>query len=115
MLKINLKINKQYERITILHQQNIDKKTFKEILTQNTIQRENNFNNPTTELETNLNNIIKYLSNSGKTFSSLQLKNIHIIDHKVFAELHIQETKENKIKNIVIKGYDNFPEKFIKH
>lgn len=112
---LNIKINQHFKRITILHQKKLNKQTLEEILTQNTTQKENSFNCSTTELETNLNNIINQLSNSGKTFSSLQLKNIRINEKKVTAELHITETKENRIKNVVIRGYDKFPKKYIKH
>lgn len=69
----------------------------------------------TTVLESNLNNIIKYLTNKGKTFSHARLKNISIRDREVIANLDLNTSQTNYITEIKIKGYKKFPNKFIKH
>jgi len=69
----------------------------------------------TTTLESNLNNIIKHLTNKGQTFSYTRLTNINIHDNEVHADLNLNISQTNYISEIKIKGYKKFPQKFIKH
>jgi len=73
------------------------------------------FTSHTSKLENNLNNIIKHLSNKGNLFSSIQLGNININTNSVTADLITVISETNYISDIKIKGYKNFPTKFIKH
>jgi len=109
---LTLQLNKQFKKITI---SNLPKFINEIEFTKNTITHLNKITCPITDLEQNLNRVIQYLSDNGKTFSSLQLKNIHIEKENVYANLEIKESKENIISNIIIKGYEKFPKKFIKH
>jgi len=69
----------------------------------------------TTALESNLNNIIKHLTNKGQTFSYTRLTNINIRKKEVFADLDLNISQINYVSEIKIKGYKKFPKKFIKH
>jgi len=109
---LTLQLNNQFKKITI---SSLPKFINEIEFTENTITHLNKITCPVSDLEQNLNRIIQYLSDNGKTFSSLQLKNIHIEKENVYANLDIQESKENTISNITVKGYEKFPKKFIKH
>ena len=69
----------------------------------------------TNNIKQNLNKILEHISSNGKTFSKIQLKNIHIEREKVIADLKIEISKPREITAIKIKGYEKFPAKFIKH
>lgn len=112
---INFRLNQRFEKITIRHQNEIPNKELNNILSSNSKISPNAFTTNIEELETNLNNIIKHLTNQGKTFSSAQLKNITIADNIVTADLDLYSSKTNKITEIKIKGYEKFPRKFLKH
>ncbi len=110
---LNFNTKQCYKHITINYKNNILKKELSAVLTKNTTLTENSFFCPTKNLQENLNNILTYLSRSGKTFSSLQLTNIRIYKNEVIADLQIKETKQNRISKVTIKGYEKFPKKFV--
>ena len=76
----------------------------------------NNTINITIEkLQSILLNVSKKLDLEGKSFSKIQLKNINIIDKKLFAELSIEASSKRIINKVVVKGYDDFPKSFLKN
>lgn len=113
--QFSLQLHKQFRKITILYPNHFTKHNKHLIFTPQTIFNEKSFTCTVLELQQNLNNIIQHLSNSGKTFSSLLLQNIQVKGDAVFAELHVNASKKNSITDIIIKGYDKFPKKFIKN
>lgn len=112
---ITITPNKQYQEININHNNDISQKTLKKILSNNTKTSPTYFTSKTNELDLNLNSIVKHYTDSGKTFSKLQLQNIFIRNDSVFADLKTTTSKTNTINNIIIKGYEKFPRKFLKH
>lgn len=109
-------INNRLEHITIHH----DNKQITTTELQSILGIENKYTPEhfiikTINLEDNLNSIIKHLTNKGKTFSHARLKNIHIRNKEVFADLDLNISQTNHITEIKIKGYKKFPTKFTKH
>lgn len=70
---------------------------------------------PFHKLKNTLSYISKELENQGKSFSKVQLKNIHIKDKTLFANLYLNQSKKRTIDKIIIKGYKNFPTSFTKN
>ncbi|WP_083191654.1 hypothetical protein [Formosa haliotis] len=71
---------------------------------------------PIHETEQALKSLNSKLANQGLPFSTLKLNDIKIEHDSLKADL-ITSTKETprNIDNIIIKGYEKFPEKYIKH
>ncbi|WP_299778391.1 POTRA domain-containing protein [uncultured Formosa sp.] len=68
------------------------------------------------ETETELQRLNTKLTENGLPFSSLKLENIIIENDSVKAELKTsKQIKVRHIDNIIIKGYEKFPKKYIKH
>ncbi|MGB0974292.1 MAG: POTRA domain-containing protein [Flavobacteriaceae bacterium] len=112
--KVN--INKHYENISISYTNTpLNKTSLLDILTPNTEITNTNFICKTSNLETNLNNIITHLTETGQLFSSCQLTNIDLKNSTVFAKLNLTTTTPTYISKIKLKGYEKFPKKFIKH
>ncbi|EAQ40847.3 POTRA domain-containing protein [Polaribacter sp. MED152] len=57
--------------------------------------------------------ISKKLDQEGKSFSTIQLQNITIINQNIQASLIINESKKRTIDAIEIKGYDNFSKNYL--
>jgi len=109
-------LNFRYEKITInYNNKQISTPELSNILNNNSEINTKDFTTQTNQLENNLNNIIKHLSNKGKIFSNIQLKNIKINSNHVSADLLMEISETNYITDIKIKGYKKFPKKFIKH
>ena len=71
------------------------------------------FDIPIKTVEETLKHIVNHYENKGASFTYCSLKDIHQQKNKLFATLQINITKERKINNIIIKGYPNFPIKFL--
>jgi len=109
-------LNNRYKKITIHYNSNqIPTTELNNILDTNASITAKHFEIKTTTIESNLNNIIKHLINKGQTFSYTRLTNIKIQDKKIHADLDLNISRTNYISEIKIKGYERFPEKFIKH
>ena len=109
-------LNHRYKKITInYNNKQISEAELNDILDKNSKIKTNYFTTKTTQLESNLNNIIKHLSNKGQVFSSIQLRNINISPNKVSAYLYMDISETNYISDIKIKGYEKFPKKFIRN
>ena len=63
-----------------------------------------------------INSCTKYLSNLGYPFSKVKLDKIKKIDSiSVSAHLSTKLGKKREINKVIVKGYENFPKKFIKN
>lgn len=67
------------------------------------------------ELKLFLKNITDKLEREGKSFSAVRLENLKIEHQELRADLRIHSSSTRTIDSLVIKGYPDFPEKFIKN
>lgn len=70
---------------------------------------------PINNLKPTLTNLSKKLEKQGRTFSKLKLKNITLKDSILHADLEILSTKKRVIDKVILKGYRDFPKKYLKH
>ena len=70
---------------------------------------------PIYQLEEILNDISIFQELKGNAFSEIKLKKIRIDNKTLYAEIDLITSKKRKIDKIILKGYDNFPESFIKN
>ncbi len=66
-------------------------------------------------LQSFLNTIKNNLENKGNSFSKVSLKNIVSKKNKLIATIKVKESKKRFIDKIIIKGYNKFPKKFLRH
>lgn len=67
------------------------------------------------DIEHTMQFIVDYYESTGYSFTQVNLNNIQFKNDYAFAELKISTTKTRTIDKIIVKGYTNFPEKFINH
>ncbi|MCL7763699.1 hypothetical protein MPF19_09760 [Polaribacter sp. Z014] len=106
---ISINLNKKIENAIISINQ-----TTKNYLKTST-EKENTVTIPIEKLSSTLSNISKKLDKEGKSFSTVQLKNIIIKDKTLFADLIINPSKKRTINKVIIKGYANFPKSYLKN
>ena len=71
---------------------------------------------PIEKVENFFKKLNEFLSNKGFPFNSAKLTNIKGLENdNLMAEIEINFEKERKIDKIVVKGYENFPESYLKH
>ena len=71
---------------------------------------------PFKDLEYTLNNLNKEKTKNGNTFARVNLKNIKPFDSKTLtANINVSNGSKRTIDQILIKGYNQFPESFIKY
>jgi hemolysin activation/secretion protein len=75
----------------------------------------NYFETSTNQIENVLNSIIKYYETNGYPFTTVYLKNLKAIKNSLLAELVISSLQKRYFSKILIKGYSNFPKKFLTH
>ena len=66
-------------------------------------------------IEKTLNLIVEHFENSGNSFTTAHLSNISEQNQLLTAQLNLNISKKRTINNIVIKGYPEFPKKYLKH
>ena len=71
---------------------------------------------PIEKVENFFKKLNEFLSNKGFPFNSAKLTNIERFENdNLMAEIEINFEKERKINKIVVKGYENFPESYLKY
>ena len=71
---------------------------------------------PFKNLEYTLNSLNKDKTKNGNTFARVSLKNIKAFDSKTLtANINVSNESKRTIDQILIKGYNQFPESFIKY
>lgn len=70
---------------------------------------------PISGLQHLLTEISAEFENKGVSFSKIKLQNFKIINKTLYTDLFFTSTKERKISKVIIKGYANFPNSFIKN
>lgn len=73
------------------------------------------FNIPFDKISTTLQNLMDHFETNGKSFTNIRLKNISIDHDLASADLQINQSENRTIDKIIIKGYTDFPKKFLKH
>lgn len=76
---------------------------------------DNYFDIPFNAVEKTLNLIVAHFENSGNSFTTIHLSNITEQNQLLTAQLNLNISKKRTINNIVIKGYPEFPKKYLKH
>lgn len=62
-----------------------------------------------------LQNLKSYYTEKGQVFTKISFTNFNSTNDTIFCQLNILESSLRKISKTIIKGYTNFPERFIKH
>lgn len=73
------------------------------------------FETSPTTIQDNLTTITKYYENLGFTFVKASLKDLKLKNNIIEATLNIETFTKRTIDTIIIRGYDKFPEKYLKH
>ncbi|MBI9040623.1 POTRA domain-containing protein [Lutibacter sp.] len=73
------------------------------------------FEIPFSQTEATINSIVNYFEENGNSFTEVSLINQTILTNILTTELSINQSKERTIDRIVVKGYDEFPEKYFKN
>ena len=106
-------LHKKIELVRIYYTENtIEKEFLKEISLTVT---DRYFEIPLTEVEDALNSIIEHFENLGHSFSNISLSNLVQKETILTAELNLSISNKRTIDNVVIKGYPEFPKKYLKH
>ncbi|WP_456378439.1 hypothetical protein [Lutibacter sp.] len=106
-------LNNKIDTIRVYYSnKTLDKAILKQITTNYT---ESYFEVSTNNIENSLNSIVNYFENKGASFTSASLINLKQQKNKLIAKLLLNISEERKINAIIIKGYPNFPKKFINH
>jgi hypothetical protein len=112
--QISFKLNRQFENIKILFNEN----TIKRIEIEKIIKKKINNNYfliKTKNIEKLLYELIENKNNTGEIFTNIQLKNIHLEGNELIADLLVNNKQTRIINEIIVKGYERFPKKFLKH
>lgn len=81
----------------------------------NLIVTNNQFQISFQEISNLLNSVTHYYESIGNSFVKVRLKNFALKNKSALAELEIHSSKRRTVDKIIVKGYDKFPEKFIKN
>jgi len=73
------------------------------------------FEIPINSVENSLNFIVDYFENKGASFTTVSLTDFSQHKNKLIAKLQLDISEERKINKIIIKGYENFPRKYLNH
>ena len=110
----NYYVGPKYTRIKIFYSN--EDFTKKELLSYSNEISESYFIIPFKNLEYTLNSLNKDKTKNGNTFARVSLKNIKAFDSKTLtANINVSNGSKRTIDQILIKGYNQFPESFIKY
>lgn len=70
---------------------------------------------PFNKLQPYLDKIKNSLENNGQPFSKIKLKNIHLKNNLLIADVNINISKKRTVDKIIIRGYREFPKSFLTH
>lgn len=79
------------------------------------VSKSGNIQIPFKKLEEKTTAIHKAWIKHGYSFAEIQLQNIHTIYDTLYADIKLKKGDVKKIDSIIIKGYENFPIKILKH
>jgi hypothetical protein len=90
-------------------------KNFPELILQKFNLKQHEIKIPINELELFLTEISKIFESKGSSFSKIRLKNFTIRNNILYTEINLNASKERKINKLIFKGYDKFPNSYIKN
>jgi len=67
------------------------------------------------EIEDLLNYMVAFYEDQGNSFTQITLNDIAIDNELATAHLKIKKSRKRKIDKVVVRGYEAFPKKYIKH
>lgn len=105
------KLNKQFKRIKIFFEKSdLENRLLKQLSKKH---GNNYFEIPIENVENSLNKIKDNLIKKGYSFSKVSLENLQVKNNIIIADLTIKNTHKRTIDKVVIKGYTDFPQKYI--
>ena len=66
-------------------------------------------------LEKTLKEYLEKLEITGRSFSKVKLNNIIVKKNILYADLNLIESEKRTVNEIIVKGYDQFPKKYLKN
>ena len=70
---------------------------------------------PFEELPGYLQNIANQFEKAGRSFAEVRLADISVEEDEAEASLVITDSRERTIDKVIVRGYENFPESFVRH
>jgi len=113
LINCSFTLNKRIDTIRVYYDNKLDEKILNNLT--NIKITNKYFEVSTNQIETTLNSIISFFEINGFSFTSIYLDSIKEKDDLLIANLIIEPSEKRHITNVVIKGYPNFPRKFLKH
>ncbi|MTE27960.1 POTRA domain-containing protein [Winogradskyella ouciana] len=112
LFKASLFLGNKINRIRIVYDSSFNAELLNFI---NHTKDENYFELDITELESALNQLNSKIAEQGDPFSTLQLINIYKLNPDLIsAQLKIVNNQKRRIDKIIVKGYEKFPQSYIK-
>jgi len=109
----NYFLGHQYKKIRIYY---INDEFIKQQITQLKIKSSDTyFDIDTKSIPNLLENLVIAFEKQGNSFTQISLKNIRLENNIAIADLFIKESNSRSIDKVVIKGYENLPNSFIKY
>jgi hypothetical protein len=105
-------LNKKIELIRIYYSSDLLSLPFLTPITLNTT--DTYFDIPVSDVEFTLSQIVAYFEKSGHSFTNAYLTNLTEQKNILTATLQIDVSKKRTINNVVVKGYPEFPKKYLK-
>ncbi|SNR64398.1 BamA/TamA family outer membrane protein [Lutibacter flavus] len=106
-------LNTKIDSVRIFYDQNLIALNFIKTISNN--YTENYFEVHTSDLQKTLNAVSQYFETKGFSFSKVSLNNLILKNNKIEADLDLEVSTKRRINAIFIKGYDDFPKKYLKH
>lgn len=106
-------LNEKIDTIRVYYSNKLNKEILKNLI--NIKITKTYFDVATNKIELTLNSIINFYETKGYSFTSIYLSNIKENNNLLTADLIIEPSKKRHITNVTIKGYPNFPRKFLKY
>lgn len=113
LIECQFTINEKIELIRIYYPANLIEENFVKKIALHTTK--SFFEIPFDKVEPSLNAIAHYFENKGHSFTTVSLTNLLETENILTAQLQLAISEKRTIDNVVIKGYPEFPKKYLKH
>ena len=106
-------LNTKIDSVRIFYDQQMIAAKFLKTISKNFTK--NYFEVNTSEIQKTLNAVSQYFETKGFSFSKVSLNNLILKNNIIEAALFVETSTKRRIDAVLVKGYDDFPKKFIKH